>query len=99
MYINPLSAPLLFPCISEWWLYVTVTPEDNKITVFNNGNSKGLIDSIPKGGHFAPSSTVGDNALWKNDQKIAKKNNASDTINKPTPIFKPLCTASVWLPK
>ena len=42
---------------------------------------------------------MGDNALWKNAQKIAKKNNASDTINKPTPMFKPLCTARVWLPK
>jgi hypothetical protein len=63
--------------------------------VFNKGNSKGLIDSIPIGGHWAPSSIVGDNALWKNAQKIAKKNNASDIINKPTPMFKPLCTARV----
>ena len=38
--------------------YVTVTPEDNNITVFNKGNSKGLIASIPIGGHFAPNSTV-----------------------------------------
>jgi hypothetical protein len=30
---------------------------------------------------------------------MAKKNNASLTINKATPIFKPLCTAKVWLPK
>jgi hypothetical protein len=29
---------------------------------------------------------------------MAKKNNASDTINKATPIFKPFCTANVWLP-
>ena len=33
--------------------------------------------------------------LWKNAQKIAKKNKASETINKATPIFKPLCTAVV----
>jgi hypothetical protein len=33
---------------------------------------------------------VGDNALWKNVQNIAKKNKPSDTINKATPIFKPL---------
>lgn len=32
-------------------------------TVFNNGNSKGLIAVIPKGGQDAPNSTVGDNAL------------------------------------
>jgi hypothetical protein len=28
--------------------------------------------------------------LWKNVQKMAKKNKASDTINKPTPMFNPL---------
>jgi len=53
------------------------------------------MDSIPKGGHLAPSSTVGERALWKKDQKIAKKNSASDIINKATPMFIPLCTASV----
>jgi hypothetical protein len=75
-----------------------VNPEESKITVFTNGNSKGSIASIPKGGHIAPSSTAGDKALWKNVQKMAKKNKASLTINKPTPKFNPLCTARVWLP-
>jgi len=51
-----------------------------------------LIAVIPKGGQDAPNSTVGDKALWKNAQKIARKNNASDTINKATPIFIPRCT-------
>jgi len=96
---SPYKEPPLFPCIKEWWANVTVTPDDNKITVLSNGNSKGLIASIPIGGHWAPNSTVGDKALWKNAQNIAKKNNASDTINKATPIFKPLWTANVWLPK
>jgi hypothetical protein len=63
--------------------------------VLSSGNSKGSIASIPIGGHIAPNSTAGDKALWKNVQKIAKKNKASDTINKPTPIFNPLCTAKV----
>jgi len=48
---------------------------------------------------LAPNSTVGDKALWKKDQNIAKKNKASEIINNATPIFIPLCTASVWLPK
>jgi len=96
---KPYKVPLLLPCIKEWWAYVTVTPDDNKITVLSKGNSKGLMASIPIGGHWAPNSTVGDKALWKKAQKIAKKNNASDTINKATPIFNPLCTANVWLPK
>jgi len=55
-----------------------------------NGNSKGSIASIPIGGHIAPNSTAGERALWKNVQNIAKKNKASDTINKPTPMFNPL---------
>jgi hypothetical protein len=58
--------------------------------VFNNGNSNALIASIPIGGHCAPNSTVGDKALWKYAQKIAKKNKASLIINKATPIFIPL---------
>lgn len=99
VYTKPYKAPLLLPWIKEWWLYVTVTPEDNNITVFSKGNSKGLILSIPNGGHFAPNSTVGDKALWKKDQNIAKKNNASEMINRATPIFKPLCTARVWFPR
>ena len=51
------------------------------------------------GGHWAPNSTVGDKALWKNPQNIAKKNKASDNINKPTPRFSPFWTASVWFPR
>ena len=66
-----------------------MAPLDKSITVLRRGNSKGLIGSIPKGGHCAPSSTVGVNALWKKAQNIAKKNNASDTINSITPKFKP----------
>jgi hypothetical protein len=95
----PYKVPLLFPCIKEWWAYVTVTPLDNNIIVLSKGNSKGFIASIPIGGHWAPNSTVGDKALWKKAQKIAKKNNASDTINRATPMFNPFCTAKVWLPK
>jgi len=33
---------------------VTVTPDDNKITVFNKGSAQGLIVWIPSGGHTAP---------------------------------------------
>lgn len=69
------------------------------MTVFSRGNSKGFIASTPIGGQCAPISIVGESALWKNAQNIAKKNKPSDTINKATPIFKPLCTANVWLPK
>jgi len=63
--------------------------------VLSRGNSKGLIASIPIGGHCAPSSTVGDKALWKKAQKIARKNRASDTMNRATPMLSPLWTANV----
>lgn len=95
----PYKVPLLLPCIIEWCAYVTVTPDDNNITVLSAGNSKGLIASIPIGGQCAPISTVGDKELWKYAQNMAKKKRASDTINSATPIFKPLCTANVWLPR
>lgn len=74
-------------------------PDDNKRTVFSKGNSKGFIDSIPIGGHLAPSSTLGAKALWKKAQNIDKKNKASDNINKPIPIVRPFCTARVWFPR
>ncbi len=74
-------------------------PLDNNITVLSKGNSKGLTGSIPIGGHWAPNSTVGVKALWKNAQNIAIKNKASDTINNITPKFNPFCTAKVWSPK
>jgi hypothetical protein len=95
VYIAPYKAPLLLPCIKEWCEYVIVTPEDNNITVFNNGNSNGFTEFIPKGGHLAPNSIVGAKALWKNAQNIPKKNKASDIINKATPILIPFCTAKV----
>ena len=97
--IKPYNAPDLIPCIIEWWAYVTEKPDANSIIVFNMGNSKGLTVSIPEGGQCAPNSTLGDIALWKKVQNMAKKKNISLTINSATPIFKPLCTASVWLPR
>jgi hypothetical protein len=47
----------------ENFFHFRQTPDDKSITVFNNGNSKGLIDSIPIGGHIPPNSTVGERAL------------------------------------
>jgi len=69
VYNKPYKDPLLFPSINEWCAYVTVTPEDNNIIVFNNGNSKGFIAWIPKGGHCEPISISGLIALWKKAQK------------------------------
>ena len=85
----------LFPEKIAWCPYVTKAPLDNKIIVLNNGNEKVSNGIIPTGGHVDPNSTAGDKALWKKAQKIAKKNKASETMNKPTPIFKPRCTERV----
>lgn len=82
-----------------WWAHVTVAPLDSKITVFSKGSSKGFTGSIPIGGHWAPNSTVGVSALWKNAQNIATKNKASVTIKRITPKFSPFWTARVWSPK
>lgn len=95
----PCKDPALLPWITEWWAYVTVNPDESNKNVFKRGSSKGLTESIPSGGQWDPISVGGDNALWKKAQNMLRKNNASLTMNKATPIFKPLCTAKVWLPK
>jgi len=73
VYNKPYKVPLLFPSINEWCAYVTVTPEDNNIIVFNNGNSKGLIACIPNGGHCDPTSQSGLIELWKKGSKYSQK--------------------------
>ena len=44
---------------------VILTPDDNNIKVFRNGNSKGFNTSIPFGGHSDPISTAGAKDEWK----------------------------------
>ena len=97
--IKPTNDAILFPSIKEWWAYVTVIPEHNNNIVFNRGSSLGFIANVPIGGHKVPISILGDKALWKNAQNIAKKKSASEIIKSPTPKFKPFCTAKVWWPK
>jgi hypothetical protein len=36
---------------NEIFFHLRHTPDDNRITVLSRGSSKGLIASIPKGGH------------------------------------------------
>ena len=70
---KPYNAPFLLPCIIEWRAKVTENSDDNNIIVLSIGNSKALTVSIPEGGQCAPNSTLGEIALWKNVQNIAKK--------------------------
>ena len=63
--IIPSNVPFLLPWIREWCAYVTVAPDDSKITVLSKGISNGFSGSIPAGGQCAPNSTVGAKALWK----------------------------------
>lgn len=95
----PIRDPSLLPWITQWWAYVIVKPEESNKPVLSKGSSKALTESIPAGGHCEPISAGGDKALWKKAQKMLRKNNASLTINKETPMFRPFCTAKVWLPK
>ena len=82
---KPYNDPLLFPCIKEWWAYVTVTPDDNKITVLANGKCHGFKTSMPFGGQTQPIPTAGDVLTWKNVQKNEKKNITSDEMNRIIP--------------
>lgn len=87
-----------FPLSISWWAQVTLTPEDNKSTVFNNGILMGLKDTIIKGGHSWPSSIVGETLLWKNAQKKDIKNRTSEIINRTMPIFSPFITTPGCIP-
>jgi hypothetical protein len=75
-----------------------VSPEVNKIVVFNNGMPKGLKASTPTGGHTSPNSNPGARELLKYAQKKEKKNNTSEAMNKiiPQRIFH--WTDLVWCP-
>jgi hypothetical protein len=87
-----------FISISLWWAHVTVTPDASKTAVFNSGILNGFKGLIPVGGQQHPSSGVGDNLLWKNAQKNAKKNKTSDVINRIIPHRNPVVTCDVWCP-
>lgn len=85
---------VLFRLFSKrlWWAQVTVTPDASNTAVFNKGTLNGFSGVIPAGGQQHPSSGVGDNLLWKNAQKKAKKNNTSDVINRIIPQRNPVVT-------
>jgi len=89
---------LYFLQINALWAHVIVIPDLSKIIVFNKGILIGLNEIIPFGGHNNPISKVGDNLLWKNDQKKEAKNKTSDKINKIIPIFILEITFSVCNP-
>ena len=86
---------LLSPKTMALWAQVQVAPESNKITVFKRGTSHGFKTSIPGGGHIPPISNYGDKLEAKKAQKKAKKNIASDAINKSIPQRNPDWTALV----
>jgi len=75
-----------------WWDQVTLTPEDNKIIVFNKGTFIGLKELIKWGGQICPISILGLNLLWKYPQKKETKKNTSEVINKIIPNFNPSIT-------
>jgi hypothetical protein len=56
---NPNIVPFLSPVITALCAQVTLAPELNNITVFNNGTSNGFKTSIPTGGHTDPNDISG----------------------------------------
>jgi len=50
------------------------------------------------GGHIHPNSDVGDNLLWKKDQKNLKKKKISEIINRIIPKRIPFKTLKLWNP-
>lgn len=78
--------------IKLWWAQVTVTPEVNKIIVFNKGIWKGLNGIIFFGGQIIPNSIVGAKLLWKKAQKNEIKKKISEIINKIIPHRNPIVT-------
>jgi hypothetical protein len=96
--IIPLFVTILSPLKIPLCAQVIVTPDDNKITVFHNGNPQGSNDRIPLGGHIDPMAIEGDKLQWKNAQKKLKKNIISDTMNKHIPNLIPCRTLYVWWP-
>lgn len=93
LFLSPIS-----PTIIEWWHQVTLTPEESKMIVLSRGTLNGLKACTPIGGHWAPSSTLGESLLWKKAQKNEEKNITSETINKIIPIRNPDSTIDVCLP-
>lgn len=83
---------------NEKWAHVNVTPEDNKIMVFNKGIPKGSNVVILTGGHSILSSILGERLKWKKAQKKETKNMISETINNNLPLFKLPWTFMVWCP-
>jgi len=75
-----------------------VAPEDKRIVVFSIGTSKGLIASIPTGGHTLPTSMLGLSEAWKNAQKKARKKKTSEQIKRTIPMRIPLSTLRVCFP-
>lgn len=73
-----------------------MTPEARRTAVFRRGTEKGLIGSIPGGGHVQAIWGVGARLLWKKAQKNPKKNITSEIIKRIIPNFRPFNTNEEW---
>lgn len=93
-----LSVVLCSPVKIALWQHVIVTPEDNKMTVFQRGKPHGSKVKIPLAGHIQPMPAAGAKVQWKNAQKKLKKNITSEAINNAIPNRTPSWTLNVWCP-
>jgi hypothetical protein len=95
---NPFVVTIRCPAKIDWWAQVIVTPDDNKIIVFNKGKPQGFKVDIPSGGQIHPIPIEGAKVQWKKAQKKEKKNIISEIINRDIPNLIPNCTFKVWFP-
>jgi hypothetical protein len=79
----------LRPPTRRWWATVTVAPLLRRTAVFSSGRWKGLIALKCAGGQVFPTSTAGDRAKWKKDQKKAPKKQSSLKRNHSIPNCSP----------
>lgn len=95
---NLIFLSLKLFCKIEWWVHVTVNPDEIKIIVFNRGISKGLNGLIPKGGQSWPISNEGAKEEWKYAQKNDKKKKISEIMKRIMPKRILMYTKNVWKP-
>ena len=93
--VSALFTILWLFSVMAWCAQVTVAPEARSTAVFKRGMENGLIGVIPVGGQVHPISGVGARLLWKNAQKNAKKNSASEQMNSIIPSRRPDTTFEV----
>lgn len=101
-YDKPYITFILSPAKIDLWAWVTATPEEIRMIVFNSGSPQGLIVSIPTGGQTQPIQIEGATLQWIKAQKKTKKkhsfgyNKNNHTISYSLLNFKSMKSLKSW---